>query len=76
MDNESSSNSRDTARRHNPTHFGGEGLYETPGNPVSPGAARRASRTVDFVKRNPEPLLAIGGLAWLLVKLVRRSTQG
>jgi len=76
MENEPSSNSRNTARPHNPTHFGGEGLYEMPDDRVSPGATQRATAAFDFVKRNPLPLLAVGGLVWLLVKLVRRSTQG
>lgn len=80
MQTDSRSNLRDTARPHNPTHFGGEGLYATPDSPEDSTGSSRSERpaatTLQFVKRNPLPLLAIGGLIWLLAKLVRESTRG
>ena len=74
-----SSNASETGRPHNPTHFGGDGLYDQ--SRVAAGgrssrAERPAASTFDFVKRNPLPLLAVGGLAWLLITLIRKSTQG
>jgi hypothetical protein len=94
-------------RPTNPTHFGGEGLYE-PGadspdsldtmhtiagadasskEPLSEHLDSETNETLEgvkdsqrpvweFARRNHVPtLLAIGGIAWLLVVLVRRSTE-
>jgi hypothetical protein len=75
----------------NPTHFGGEGLYESeagtsgtagtsaPDNGADPSVKSpqdSQSPLWDFAKRNHVPaVLAVGGVVWLLVSLVRRSTE-
>lgn len=71
-------------RPTNPTHFGGAGLYEPQDrrddrddasvNAVT--AQRSAGAFWEFARRNHVPaVLAVGGFVWLLVSLVRRSTQ-
>jgi hypothetical protein len=75
-------------RPKNPTHFGGDGLYESaaespdrsdggPGASLRALSERRAADGFwDFAKRNHVPaVLAVGGFVWLLVALVRRSTE-
>jgi hypothetical protein len=85
-------------RPKDPTHFGGEGLYESKAETAEGGqesslkvplgehvqSATRESLAGDqsaqgsvweFAKRNHVPtLLAVGGIAWLIGALVRRST--
>ena len=88
-------------RPTNPTHFGGEGLYESQSQTAETSDSSNDSslkvplvehvepatrdslmhdRTArgspfDFVKRNRlHTVLAVGGVAWLLWRLVRRST--
>lgn len=62
-----------------PTHFGGDGLYDTTEEKSTPGVPavleQDPQRSVwEFARRNHVPaLLAIGGLAVLLTALVRRS---
>ncbi|HET9448204.1 MAG TPA: hypothetical protein VFO35_18195 [Steroidobacteraceae bacterium] len=75
-------------RPTNPTHFGGDGLYEAQsessgrpdGEDASANAPRSQQRSADafweFARRRHVPaVLAVGGLVWLLVALVRRSTE-
>jgi hypothetical protein len=70
----------------NPTHFGGDGLYEpaadtsdspdTGADPSSNTPQGAQSSFWQFAKRNHVPaVLAVGGLVWLLASLVRRSTE-
>jgi hypothetical protein len=57
----------------NPTHFGGDGLYD-PSMKTAQGAQ---SSFWELAKRSHMPaVLAVGGIVWLLVSLVRRSTAG
>jgi hypothetical protein len=68
-------------RPKDPTHFGGEGLYETKESPAGETDAQAgepgAQGSVwEFAKRNHVPaLLAVGGIVWLIGALVRRSTE-
>jgi hypothetical protein len=70
-------------RPTNPTHFGGDGLYGPDAERSDTSAPHRELRELrsadafwGFAKRNHVPaLLAVGGLVWLLVALVRRSTE-
>jgi hypothetical protein len=78
-------------RPANPTHFGGDGLYEPEAETSkSVNSAEDASLKTksqereqgsessfwELARRNHVPaLLAIGGVVWLLVSLVRRSTE-
>jgi len=70
----------------NPTHFGGDGLYEPgAGTSDSPDTGAGPSSKVprgsqssfwEFAKRKHVPtVLAIGGVVWLLASLIRRSTE-
>jgi len=91
-------------RPKNPTHFGGEGLYDadtqrSDGSAMAGDASLRvplgeqvdsatkdslqgaqgtSGRSVwEFAKRNHVPaLLAAGGIVWLIVTLLRRSSTG
>jgi hypothetical protein len=74
----------------NPTHFGGDGLYEPESAPADgpeanaqdsgadsslEGSQGAQSALWEFAKRNHVPaVLAVGGFVWLLASLVRRST--
>lgn len=59
----------------NPTHFGGNGLYEP--NAATPNAGEGSQSPVwNLAKRYHVPtLLTVGGIVWLLTALVRRSTE-
>ena len=70
----------------NPTHFGGDGLYESAAatSDIPDAGAAPSLKTPqgaqgsfwEFAKRNHMPaVLAVGGIVWLLVSLVRRSTE-
>jgi hypothetical protein len=64
----------------NPTHFGGDGLYEADAQDAGAGSSQMSSQRSqsalwDFARRNHVPtVLAVGGFVWLLASLVRRST--
>jgi hypothetical protein len=70
-------------RPTNPTHFGGDGLYESAtaaSESAQEGSVERGQGSQrpawEFARRNHIPaLLAVGGIVWLLAALVRRSTQ-
>ena len=69
----------------NPTHLGGEGLYESeagtsktpyPADPSLKAPQDSQGSFWDFARRNHVPaVLAVGGFVWLLVALARRSTE-
>jgi hypothetical protein len=63
-------------RPTNPTHFGGEGLYESkPDTQESLAGGQIAERPFwDFAKRNHlVTLAAVGAVVWMVRLLLRRS---
>jgi hypothetical protein len=85
-----SSNPPETERPRNPTHFGGEGLYESPSDDasslrVSLGdrldsstrrelLAERSDAALDFARRNWVPLLIAAGGIGLLIGALARRS--
>jgi hypothetical protein len=61
-------------RPTNPTHFGGEGLYESATQEPLAGGQVGERSVWDFAKRNHlVTLAAVGGLVWMIRLLLRRS---
>jgi hypothetical protein len=63
-------------RPRNPTHFGGDGLYDKSGVEEATRLEHSMSSLLGKVRRNPLPIaLALVGLAWMMVSTARRADR-